>query len=102
HAALRDVSGARIVTWNLDGPPPQRDIDIVVAPYLVGPAPLAALSQVHTRLVQWPSIGYDGVTDHLPQGVPFANAATVHETSTAELAVTLALAAQREIPEFVR
>jgi hypothetical protein len=32
----------------------------------------------------------------------FANAATVHETSTAELAVTLALASQRGIPEFVR
>jgi len=52
--------------------------------------------------VQWQSIGFDGVGEYLPVGLPFANAASVHETATAELAVGLAIAAQRGIPGFVR
>jgi phosphoglycerate dehydrogenase-like enzyme len=38
----------------------------------------------------------------LPVGHVYANAASVHEASTAELALALILAAQRGIPEFVR
>jgi phosphoglycerate dehydrogenase-like enzyme len=57
---------------------------------------------VRTRLVQSQSIGYEDVEEHLPDGVRFANAATVHETSTAELAVGLALAAQRRLDDFAR
>lgn len=54
------------------------------------------------RLVQWQSIGFNGVDRFLPPGLPLANAATVHETSTAELAVALMLVAQRGFAEFVR
>ena len=54
------------------------------------------------RLVQSQSIGYDDVPDALPPGHVFANAACVHETSTAELTLALVLAAQRGIPDFVR
>ena len=38
----------------------------------------------------------------LPAGHVFANAASVHETSTAELTLALILASQQGIPEFVR
>jgi phosphoglycerate dehydrogenase-like enzyme len=38
----------------------------------------------------------------LPPGHVFANAASVHETSTSELTLALILAAQRGIPDFVR
>ncbi len=100
--ALGEVAGVEFVSWNLDGPPPRERIDVVVPPYWGGRTRLAAIAQTRTRLVQWQSIGYDGVRDHLPEGVPFANAASVHETSTAELAVGLALAAQRGIAEFAR
>ena len=54
------------------------------------------------RLVQSQSIGYDDVLTTLPPGHVYANAASVHETSTAELALALLLAAQRGIPDFVR
>ena len=63
---------------------------------------LGALASITTRLVQSQSIGYDDVADALPPGHVFANAASVHETSTAELTLALVLAAQRGIPDFVR
>lgn len=100
--ALGEVEGVEFVEWDLDGPPPREVIDIVVPPYWGGVKRLAAIAQVETRLVQWQSIGYNGVDRYLPVGLPFANAATVHETATAELALALALASQRGIPEFVR
>lgn len=90
-----------IVLWNMDAAPPRENIDVVVAPYLAPGAPLAWLSEVQTRLVQAQAIGYEGIEQSLPSGIRFANAASVHEASTAELAVTLALAAQREIAPFV-
>ena len=57
---------------------------------------------MRSRLVQSQSIGYEGIEANLPPGHVFANASSVHETSTAELAVALALAAQRQLPTFVR
>lgn len=100
--AIGEVPGVRFVQWDLDGPPPRPRIDIVVPKYWGGYAGLPALAQVETQLVQWQSIGVNGVEKRLPAGVRLANAATVHETSTAELALALALAAQRGVPEFVR
>jgi phosphoglycerate dehydrogenase-like enzyme len=63
---------------------------------------LAALDGVAVRLVQSQSIGYDGVAGILPAGLVFANASTVHETATAELALALLLASQRGLDDFVR
>lgn len=100
--AVGELDGVEFVEWDLDDPAPRRRIDIVVPPYWGGARPLAQLAGVEARLVQWQSIGYNGVTKHLPGGIPLANAATVHEGSTAELALGLALAAQRGIPQFVR
>lgn len=100
--ALRGIAGVDLVRWDLAEPPPRDSFDLVVPPYLSSPENLAALRGIPVGLVQYQSIGYDGVADHLPAGIPFANAATVHETSTAELAVGLALAMQREIPRAVR
>lgn len=99
---LGDIPGVEWVTWELDGPAPRAHLDIVVPPYAGGERRLARLDGVSVGLVQWQSIGYNGIDRHLPGGVPLANAATVHETSTAELALGLLLAAQRGIPEFLR
>lgn len=87
--------------WTLDSPPPARRLDIVVPPYMGGGGVLAALEGLDIGLVQGQSIGYEGVAAALPAGLRFANAASVHETSTAELAVALTLAAQRQLPRFV-
>ena len=94
--------GVEIVLWDMDSPAPADHIDLVVPPYMGAADRLGALEGVSTRLVQSQSIGYDDVAGVLPPGQVFANAASVHETSTAELTVALVLAAQRGIPDFVR
>lgn len=94
--------GVDFVEWDMSGPAPATTIDIVVPPYMGGATRLGSLAGVTTRLVQSLSIGYDGVEAALPSGHVYANAASVHETSTAELALTLILSAQRGIPDFVR
>ena len=99
---IGDLDGVEFVQWEMDGPPPVAEIDIVVQPYMNGTARLSNLEGVSARLVQSQSIGYDGVDAVLPAGNLFANATTVHETSTAELTLALILAVQRGIPQFVR
>ena len=94
--------GADIELWDMDSPAPADHIDLVVPPYMGAADRLGALEGVSTRLVQSQSIGYDDVPGALPAGQVFANAASVHETSTAELALALVLATQRGIPDFVR
>jgi len=94
--------GVEIVLWDMDSPAPADHIDLVVPPYMGAADRLGALEGVSTRLVQSQSIGYDDVPGVLPPGHVFANAASVHETSTAELTLALVLAAQRGIPDFVR
>jgi len=42
------------------------------------------------------------VADSLPEGRVFANAAGVHETSTAELVLAMILASQREFPRLMK
>lgn len=99
---LGELPGVEWVAWELDGPAPREHLDIVVPPYWGGAELLERLEGTSVGLVQWQSIGFNGVDAHLPAGIPLANAATVHEASTAELALALLLAAQRGIPEFVR
>ncbi|MBS1699203.1 MAG: hydroxyacid dehydrogenase [Actinobacteria bacterium] len=82
-------------------PPPAQRLDIVVPSYL-GRQHLDSLVDIEVGLVQGQMIGYEAVIDRVPAGIPFANAASVHEPGTAELAVALTLAAQRELPRFVR
>ncbi|WP_375389172.1 NAD(P)-dependent oxidoreductase [uncultured Amnibacterium sp.] len=95
--------GAEAVVWDLVGPPPVGRIDLVVPPYLGDwRERLPAVAAVSPRLVQSQMLGYDGVERWLPPDVPYANAAGVHEASTAELAVGLVLASLRRIDEYVR
>ncbi len=91
-----------VITWDLDRPIDLDHVDIVVPPYMGTVSRLANLAGLSTRLVQSQSIGYNGVADVLPPGHAYANAAGVHEASTAELTVGLILAAQRGIDQFVR
>jgi phosphoglycerate dehydrogenase-like enzyme len=91
----------RFVEWALAGAAPVPHIDIVVPPYQ-GRVDWGRLDGVSVGLVQSQSIGYDGVREQLPAGIVYANASSVHETATAELAVGLLLASQRGIDDFVR
>jgi phosphoglycerate dehydrogenase-like enzyme len=101
-SALGDIDGVELVVWDMSGPPPLPAFDIVVPPYLAGTGWATQLAGVHIRLIQSPMVGYDGVEELLPPGTVYANAASVHETSTAELTLALILASQRGLPDFVR
>ncbi|MEU1184982.1 2-hydroxyacid dehydrogenase [Streptomyces sp. NPDC005820] len=83
------------------------DCVVYVVPYMkaqrVRVGPLAEMRRV--RVVQTLTAGVDDITARLadlPSGVRLCNARGVHEASTAELALTLTLAALRGIPQFVR
>ena len=98
----RLADAAEVAVWDLTGPAPWPAIDLVVPPYMGSLDLLGALRDVEVRLVQSQSIGYDGMLDALPAGVAFANAAGVHEGPAAEMGMALLLAAQRDLPRFVR
>lgn len=94
--------GVEVLIWDMADAAPRPHLDIVVPPYMSPQHLLSRLDGVSTRLVQSQSIGYEGAADHLPSGIPLANAASVHETSTAELALALTLSAQRRLADFTR
>jgi phosphoglycerate dehydrogenase-like enzyme len=106
-ARLRDAlgeppEGVEIVEWDMASAAPFDTVDIVVTPYVGAVQRTRALANVRTRLIQSQTLGYDGIGEVLPQGSVYANAKSVHETSTAEFTLALTLAAQRGIPDFVR
>jgi phosphoglycerate dehydrogenase-like enzyme len=103
RATLGEVpSDVEVLVWDMAGPAPREHIDIVIPPYLQTWEGLSNLDGLDVGLVQCLTLGYDGVAEFLPKNMVFANAASVHETSTAEMTVALILASQRHIPDFVR
>ena len=85
-------------------PPASRDeVEFYVLPYTFAREPLRVLRDLpRLRVAQTLTAGYDHVLPYLPAGVTLCNAGDVHNASTAELAVTLMLAALRGVPDFVR
>ena len=53
------------------------------------------------EVVQTQTAGVEHVRPYLPPGVTLCNGRGIHDTSTAELALTLTLASLRELPAFV-
>jgi phosphoglycerate dehydrogenase-like enzyme len=85
--------------------PPERldEVALYVAPYTFDRTPLELIPKMSAlRVVQTLTAGYEHVLPYLPDAVTLCNAGGVHDASTAELAVALALASLRGIPEFVR
>lgn len=89
-----------------DFPADPADCAFYVVPYMKGTEvavrPLSAMTSV--RVVQTLTAGIDHVEPGIPflsSGVRLCNARGVHETSTAELALTLVLASLRGLPRFV-
>lgn len=77
-------------------------VEFFVLPYLQS-GPVALLPALpNLRTVQTLTAGVDNVLPVLPKGVTLCNARGVHDASTAELALTLTLAALRGVPGFVR
>ena len=100
--AVGPVTGLELAVWELDGVPERaEDVRVVVPPYIGAGTRIANVRRLpNLELVQLLTAGYDGVPEMLPDGVALANAAGVHDASTAELAVALALASLRDFPDF--
>ncbi|AZS74304.1 dihydrofolate reductase [Streptomyces lydicus] len=101
--------GLHYVHWDAgpDYPADPARCAFYAVPYMKRPeillSPLARMSRV--RAVQTLTAGIDhilpGLSD-MPSGAQLCNARGLHDASTAELALTLILAALRGIPGFVR
>ena len=79
------------------------DVVFYVPPYAVGPAGAEVLPRMSSlQVVQTLTAGVDNIRDQVPDGVTLCNGRGIHDTSTAELALTLILASLRGVPGFVR
>jgi phosphoglycerate dehydrogenase-like enzyme len=76
-------------------------IEFYVPRYMGGPQAIAMVPQMkNLKVIQSPNAGVDDVLKIRPEGVTLCNAAGVHDASTAELAVGLAIASRRGFAPF--
>jgi phosphoglycerate dehydrogenase-like enzyme len=79
------------------------EVAFYVLPYMKGPDVLARAAEMpKLQVVQTLTAGYEEFLPLVPPGVTLCNAAGLHDTSTAELAVALALASGRHLDKFAR
>ena len=79
------------------------EVRFYVPPYMVGPKVSEVLAQMSSlEVVQTLTAGVDNVRAQVPDGVTLCNGRGIHDTSTAELALTLILSSLRGIPDWVR
>lgn len=79
------------------------DVVFYVPPYLMSTRVAEVLPRMTSlQVVQTLSAGVDNVRGSVPDGVTLCNGRGIHDTSTAELTLTLVLASLRGIPDFVR
>jgi len=79
------------------------EITIYIQPYMTGTEllePVKAMSNL--QILQVPNAGYESAVPYVRPGVMLCNARGVHNASTAELAVGLAIAMKRGFPDFIR
>ncbi|MCX6429751.1 MAG: 2-hydroxyacid dehydrogenase [Actinobacteria bacterium] len=78
-------------------------IDFYVPSYMTGKGGLDfVLKMPNLKYLQMPNAGYDDAMAYVRPGITLCNATGVHDDSTAELAVGLALAARRGFAEFAK
>ena len=101
-----DVTGAglRIEVFSGDEPGSEdlKDVVFFTVPYdrPYGTEPLGRMPSL--RVVQALTAGYEHLVDRVPKGTTLCNARGLHDSSTAEMALALLLAAERELPRWVR
>jgi phosphoglycerate dehydrogenase-like enzyme len=94
--------GAELFTGEAPGPASLADVVFFTVPYdqPFGTEPLGRMPDV--QVVQALTAGYDHLLGLLPDGATLCNARGLHDASTAEHALALMLAAQRELPRWTR
>jgi phosphoglycerate dehydrogenase-like enzyme len=99
-------AGVEVEVYDGTNAPPagRDDVEVYVIPYMVASRePLEIMrSMPSLRLAQTLTAGVDNFLPYVGEGVTLCNARGVHDASTAELAVALAVASLRGIPDFVR
>ncbi|HEX5018082.1 MAG TPA: dihydrofolate reductase, partial [Actinomycetes bacterium] len=91
-------AGLDIEVWRSGMPIPDSvaSVEFYVPEYMGPSRVLEVISQLPSlRVIQTLTAGYDDVLALRPDGVTLCNAAGVHDASTAELAVGLAIASLR-------
>jgi phosphoglycerate dehydrogenase-like enzyme len=79
------------------------EVEFYVPAYQMGPADPELFPRLpRLKVVQTLTAGVDHIRSVLPEGVILCNGRGIHDTSTAELTLTLILSSLRGIPEFVR
>ncbi|MCL8024643.1 2-hydroxyacid dehydrogenase [Nocardioides bruguierae] len=79
------------------------EVAYFVAPYGMSPEVAEAVPQMSSlQVLQVLSAGVDNVRGVVPDGVTLCNGRGIHDTSTAELTLTLTLAAMNGVPAMVR
>ncbi len=91
-----------VFTGDAPGPDDLGDVVFFTVPYdrPFGTEPIPRLSGV--RVIQALTAGYDHLAGLVPAGATLCTARGLHDSSTAEHALALILAAQRELPRWVR
>jgi phosphoglycerate dehydrogenase-like enzyme len=97
--------GLRVDVWDGTGAPPRDlgDVACYVLPYAGGPSTTDVLAEMSgLRVAQSLSAGVEKLAPLLPPHVVLCNGRGLHDASAAEHALALILAAQRELPRWVR
>ncbi|MFI7585643.1 2-hydroxyacid dehydrogenase [Spongisporangium articulatum] len=95
--------GLAVAVYDADHAPPEHldAVELYVVPYNRADAVDLLADLPALRAVVLLTAGYEHVLPHLPPGVALHNGAGLHDASTAELAMTLILAAQRDLDEWI-
>jgi phosphoglycerate dehydrogenase-like enzyme len=103
-AALAGLDGAEVTVVEPDGaglPASASEVEFYVPPFFPPPASIAAMASMpRLRVVQTLTAGFDRVRPQVPAGAVLCNARGVHDASTAEWVVGVAIAAYRLFPYF--
>ncbi len=84
-------------------PASAEEVEFYVLPYRFRRADGEALARLPgLKVVQTMTAGVEHISPFVPDGVLLCNGRGIHDTSTAELTLTLILASLRGIPQFVR
>ena len=79
------------------------EVTFYVPAYMGGRAALELTKQMpNLKFLQMPNAGYDDAMEFVRPGMTLCNGRSIHDDSTAELAVGLTIASLRGFPEFVR
>lgn len=79
------------------------EVAFYVPPYDFSPVDSEIIERMSSlQVVQTQTAGVEHIRPHVPAGVTLCNGRGIHDTSTAELAMTLVLASLRGVPGFVR